>query len=358
MESVTTQLFQRYLELAPGQRLLTLGVAPELAVAWAAHLETWAIWDMLPEVQTAQSLAEQQRLQGWHALHAAELSALAGQRFDLCAVDTDHYPNRAALLRLLWQAANLLAPEGALSVAGPNDGGIQALEKRLRSAWGQVNVMAYKKGHRLLRIPHPPASGVAGATPPLLDEPLTGKQSITLRGQPFTLTLRPGVFAGGGLDPATALLAEVIEVGQAQRVLDLGCGAGILGMLAARLSPSSQITLVDASAAALATAQGNCRRNGLAGLQVLASDGVAAVREQRFDLVLCNPPFHQGHAQTNATALRFIREARDVLAPRGRLYLVANRFLRYEPAMQEAFGAVASLRENTRYKVLLAKRAN
>ncbi len=351
MESVTTRLLQKYLELAPGQRLLTLGVAPELAVEWAARLETWAIWDMLPEVQAARHLAEQQCLRGVLALHAADLSALAGQQFAVCAVATEQYPNRAALLHLLWQAAARLAPAGALYVAGPNDGGIQGLEKRLRAAWGQAEVLAYKKGHRLLRVARP-------ASLPPLDEYVTGEQAITLRGQTFTLTLRPGVFAGGGLDPATALLAEVIEVGQGQRVLDLGCGAGILGMLAARLAPSSQITLVDASAAALAAAQENCQRNGLERVQVLASDGVAAVREQRFDLVLCNPPFHQGHTQTNATALRFIREAHEVLAARGRLYLVANRFLRYEPAMQEAFGAVTTLREDARYKVLLAERAS
>src|SRR5690242_6931287 len=134
MASVTTQLFQRELEPAPGQRLLTMGIAPELAAAWAARIageggELWAIWDMLPEVQAAQSLAEQQRLHGMHALHAADLSAVAGQRFGVCAVDTDHYPNRAALLHLLWQAAGRLAPDGALYIAGPNDGGIQALEK-------------------------------------------------------------------------------------------------------------------------------------------------------------------------------------------------------------------------------------
>ncbi len=368
MESVTSQLLQTHVELAPGQRLLALGITPELAVAWAARVEglafvspasppvqdgetgaVWAIWDMFPAVQAAERLADSQRLQAFYPLHAADLSALAGQPFDLGAMDTAPYPHRAARLHLLWQAAERLAPSGALYIAGPNDGGIHALEKRLRAAWGQAEVVAYKKGHRLLRVPRP-------ATLPPLDEPLSGEQAITLRGQPFILTLRPGVFAGGGLDPATALLAEVLEVGQRQRVLDLGCGSGVLGMLAARLAPSSHVTLVEASAAALLTAQENCRRNGLEQLQVLASDGVAAVRAEQFDLVLCNPPFHQGHNQTSATALRFIREAREVLAPHGRLYLVANRFLPYEPAIQAAFGTVTRVREDARYKVLRAER--
>jgi 16S rRNA (guanine1207-N2)-methyltransferase len=375
MESVSTQLFQQHLELAPSQRLLTLGVAPELAAAWAARVEsggrsasdlagrgggstagfptgqggeTWAVWDMLPDVQTAERLAEQQRLQAFHPLHAGYLGALIQQRFDVCILDAEQYPNRSLLLRLLWQAA-VLTPAGMFSIAGANDGGIQSLEKRLRDSWGQVEVVAYKKGHRLLRVPRP-------LTLRPLAEPLPGEQAITLRGQTLTLSLQPGVFAEGGLDPATARLSEVMQVGKQQRILDLGCGSGVLGMLAARLSPASQVTLVDASALALDIAQENCQRNDLERVQALASDGVAAVRKQQFDLVLCNPPFHQGHTQTTATALRFICEAREVLAPRGRLYLVANRFLGYESEMYRAFGNVTRVREDTRYKVLVAER--
>jgi 16S rRNA (guanine1207-N2)-methyltransferase len=126
-------------------------------------------------------------------------------------------------------------------------------------------------------------------------------------------------------------------------------------MLAARLAPGSQVTLVDNSAVALATARENSRLNSLSNVHILASDGVAAVREQRFDLVLCNPPFHEHGAHSNATGLRFIREVSGILAPGGRFYLVANQFLRYEPAMRDAFGSVTTLVQDRKYKVLLAE---
>ncbi len=351
MDSPATRLLRTYTNVHAGQRLLALGIAPELAADWSAHAgQVWAVADDLTETQAAERLASEEHLSALHPLHAADLSGLPAQPFDACAVDILAYPNRAYLHSLLWQAAQRLEPAGAgtLWIAGPNDAGIQALEKRLRAAWGEVSVLAYKKGHRLLRVPRP-------AEPAPLEEAAPAERRLTLRGQKFTLALRPGVFAGGDLDPATRLLANEIEPLDSKTILDLGCGSGILGMLAARLAPQSEVYLVDSSAVALATAQENCRRSNLTNTRILASDGVAAVRDQRFDLVLCNPPFHRQHAHSSATALRFIREVSSILAPRGRFYLVANQFLRYEPAMRDAFGSVTTLAHDHRYKVLLAE---
>jgi 16S rRNA (guanine1207-N2)-methyltransferase len=86
----------------------------------------------------------------------------------------------------------------------------------------------------------------------------------------------------------------------------------------------------------------------------LASDGAQAVLQQRFDLVVTNPPFHAGGLQTTEIAQRFIREAAQVLKARGRFYLVANRFLKYEPALRAHFKKVEEVGGNTRYKVLRA----
>lgn len=87
----------------------------------------------------------------------------------------------------------------------------------------------------------------------------------------------------------------------------------------------------------------------------LPSDGVRAVLERRFDLVVTNPPFHQGGIQTSEIAAHFIRGAAQVLRPRGRFYLVANRFLKYEPVLQACFQQVEEVGSNSRYKVLLGR---
>ncbi|HEY7346933.1 MAG TPA: methyltransferase [Ktedonobacterales bacterium] len=354
MDSPSTRLLQTHTDVRSGQRLLTLGVAPELAADWAISArigggQVWAVADDLCETQATERLAREEHLSALHPLHSADLSELPAQPFDACAVDILGYPSRAYLHRLIYEAARRLEPggAGALWIAGANDAGIHALEKRLREVWGEVSVLAYKKGHRILHVPRP-----AELAP--LDEAAPEERRLTLRGEKFSLALRPGVFAGGDLDPATRLLANEMEVGDSKAILDLGCGSGILGMLAARLVPHSQVYLTDSSAVALAAAEENCRRSGLTNTRVLASDGVAAVSDQRFDLVLCNPPFHQQRSHSSITALRFIREVGGILAPRGRFYLVASQFLRYEPAMREAFGSVTTIANDRKYKVLLA----
>ena len=110
--------------------------------------------------------------------------------------------------------------------------------------------------------------------------------------------------------------------------------------------------MVDASLAAVDAAQRMIEQSGLTNAQVLPGDGARALLEQRFDLVVTNPPFHVGGIQTIAIAERFIREAAQVLRPRGRFYLVANRFLKYEPPMRECFKTVEEVAGNTRFKVL------
>ncbi|HEY1011182.1 MAG TPA: class I SAM-dependent methyltransferase, partial [Herpetosiphonaceae bacterium] len=163
-----------------------------------------------------------------------------------------------------------------------------------------------------------------------------------------------GVFAGGALDPATAMLLEALELAPDASALDLGCGAGIIGMVAARLAPRGAATLVDSNTLAVALAGRNLAANGIANARALASDGIAAVRGERFDAVLTNPPFHQGRVQSDAVARRFISEAREALAPGGALWMVANRFLRYEPALAEHFAAVREVAGDSRFKVLRA----
>jgi len=113
--------------------------------------------------------------------------------------------------------------------------------------------------------------------------------------------------------------------------------------------------MVDASLAAIAAAQRNIAESGLSNIRALPSDGAQAVLAERFDLVATNPPFHQGGIQTASVAERFIREAAQVLRRRGRFYLVANRFLKYEPALQASFQQVREVAGNGRYKVLRAE---
>lgn len=141
-----------------------------------------------------------------------------------------------------------------------------------------------------------------------------------LRGIVYTFLTDRGVFAHAGIDPGTRLLIESMRVDPSDQVLDLGCGYGPIGLVAARLAGQGHVVLVDVNERAVDLAAQNARRLGLRNVEVLQGDGTQPVADRSFDVVVTNPPIRAG----KATLRRLIREIRNVLRPGGRFYLVAR----------------------------------
>ena len=158
-------------------------------------------------------------------------------------------------------------------------------------------------------------------------------ESVELRGRAVRLVVDDRIFARGRLDPATRMLAEAFEIPPEAAVLDLGCGSGVLGILAALLEPSSHATLVDSDPLAVEASRRNAALNGASAVSVYLSDVLHELPGQTFDVVLMNPPFHRGRVRDTSISERFIAEASRALRPNGAIYLVCNRFLRYEPIL-------------------------
>lgn len=255
-----------------------------------------------------------------------------------CAIMNILYqPGNAWIHYSLALAAYALKPGGSLYVIGAKERGIVTIARRMQDRFGNVETLAIHKGSRIVRSQQPSI--------PLIEA------------IPSASDLLHAIFAQGKLDEGTRLLIESLDVHTDDDALDIGCGAGYLGLHIARLTSKGSVTMVDASLAAVAMAQRSVELSDLSGsrnIRVLPSDGAQAVSSQRFDLVVTNPPFHQGGIQTTEIAERFIHGAAQVLRPTGRFYLVANRFLKYEPIMRECFGMVEEVGGDRRYKVLRA----
>ncbi len=140
------------------------------------------------------------------------------------------------------------------------------------------------------------------------------------RGRALQFRTAAGVFARGGVDRGSRLLLETIEPLGAQRILDLGCGYGVLGIVMAARAPQARVTLIDVNPRAVALAKENATLNQIENADVRCGDGCAAVAGETFDLVLFNPPIRAGRD----VVLRLLREAHECLAPHGRLCLVAR----------------------------------
>ena len=123
-------------------------------------------------------------------------------------------------------------------------------------------------------------------------------------------------------------------------------------LVALDVAPGANPDDVEAEARALALA-----RDNLASARVpvgLHWHDVTRGLSQTYDVVISNPPFHQGRADEPALGLAFIAAAREALRPGGRLWLVANRHLPYEAALAKGFTQVRTVRDDAGFKVIEA----
>jgi 16S rRNA (guanine1207-N2)-methyltransferase len=265
------------------------------------------------------------------------------QDFDVVVLDVPR--GREWVRHLLTMTAKVLRPGGKLLLAGPNRGGIKGFIKDASEIVGPCNVVYARAGHRLAIATR---STMAGSPPPVVNHLIC---EATVRGWPIRFITQPGVFSHGELDAGTRALIETMTIQPGESVLDLGCGSGVVGMVAAQMG--GQVVCVDSSAAALDATRATLNLSGVKA-QVLASDCAFAVRDMRFDVVATNPPFHQGLGVGYELSQQFVRDAAHVLKDGGRLYVVANRFIRYECVMEGFFSEIKIAYEDNRFRVLEA----
>ena len=276
-------------------------------------------------------------------------SAVRDVAFDVVA---SHLPRGKVLAhQFIADAAAVLKPGGRFYLAGHKRAGIKPFVAYAQDVFGNGQVLAFKKGYRVAVCVKDEATAV-----PRTDYHHWREFSTEVEGQAYRFASKPGVFSWEGLDAGTRVLVETIKIRPRDTVLDLGCGSGIIGLIAAQRAHQGQVYLTDSSVVATEAAERTLALNGVTNAEVHLSDGVAAVRAVRFDVVVTNPPFHQERQTDYNVSHQFIRQAASVLRRRGRLYVVANRFIRYEQQMSEHFNEVNVVYEDNLYRVLLAVR--
>jgi 16S rRNA (guanine1207-N2)-methyltransferase len=325
-------------QLAASDHVLLLNSAADPFVPLAAqHISTGTITLAEDNIATVKALLTTSSANMRHVAFHDYILHYPAATIDVAAMNLLYQPSNAWMYYGLQVALYALRVGGRLYVAGAKDRGILTVAKRMQEYFGNVETLTISKGQRVL-CSHKATDAAPASTLPVA---LTDGASLQ-------------IFADSKLDEGTRLLLDALDVHITDEALDIGSGAGFVGLHIARLASRGRVTMVDVSLAAVAATQQAVAQSGLMNVRVLPSDGAQAVISERFDLVVTNPPFHQGGIQTTAIAERFIREAAQVLRPQGRFYLVANRFLKYEPTMRACFKNVEEVGGNTRYKVLRA----
>ncbi|WP_137701343.1 class I SAM-dependent methyltransferase [Marimonas lutisalis] len=162
-----------------------------------------------------------------------------------------------------------------------------------------------------------------------------------------------GVFSADGIDPASALLAGALPARLGAHVADLGAGWGYLARRILTHEGVETLDLVEADHAAL-----DCARRNVADARARFhwADATRWMPDAPVDAVVMNPPFHEGRKGVPELGQQFIAAAARMLAPGGRLWMVANRHLPYEKALHAHFREVEEIGGDTRFKLFRAAR--
>ena len=171
----------------------------------------------------------------------------------------------------------------------------------------------------------------------------------------YRIVNHASLFSRDRLDRGTRLLIENMPVADRyRRIVDLGCGNGVLGIIAASLNPGASLLFCDESYMAMASA----RENFVAAfartrdVEFRVGDCLQGVAGASQDLVLVNPPFHQQHSIGDAVAWQMFRDARRVLVENGELRVVGNRHLGYHAKLKKLFGNCKTIASDSKFVIL------
>ena len=179
-----------------------------------------------------------------------------------------------------------------------------------------------------------------------------------LRGKRLEFISSSGVFSKSGIDKGTKLLAENMLISNEDFVLDLGCGIGILGIVAGASFPRAKIIMTEINSRAVKLAKKNLELNRIANAEIREGNLFEPVKEflEKFDVIVVNPPFKAG----NKLCFEIIEKSKDFLKEKGTLQLVAmhNKGGKtFSGKMHETFGNVEEIAKGSGYRVYISSKS-
>ena len=174
---------------------------------------------------------------------------------------------------------------------------------------------------------------------------------VEIKGVALSLETAAGLFSPRQADRGTLAMLSQADLAPGAKVLDLGCGCGLVGLLAAKLCGEENVVMCDIDPLAEDVARKNALRNGVGGVKIVLSDGFRALDDAGFDLILSNPPYQSDFS----VAKGFIEKGFNRLKLGGRMMMVTKRRQWYRNKLAAVFGGV-KVREVDGYFVFEAQR--
>jgi 23S rRNA (guanine1835-N2)-methyltransferase len=322
-------------------------------------LSHWPLASVVESIGARRSMARNAAASG-RPLDAVSIATsiedLSG-RFDLIVW---HIPRETVIIEhVAAQLGRLCHADAVVLTAGMDRQVPPRTTEILRSA-GDVTVQRGQRKAHVVEIRSIP-------TAPDDPSPVHRFRREVFDGHEYVIETAPGVFGAQKTDLGTRLLIPFASTpvdGEMGLLVDLGCGSGILGLVASRSFPHAEIWLLDDDWPSVRSAANNITAN----VGAPAAGTVQARHSNVFedvpdlhdiDVILCNPPFHHDGATDDEVAWRMLRDSHDRLRRGGELRMVGNRHLAYHAKLHRIFGAanVRTLAEHPKFVVLAAVRS-
>ncbi|MEZ8928598.1 MULTISPECIES: 16S rRNA (guanine(1207)-N(2))-methyltransferase RsmC [unclassified Vibrio] len=333
-----SQIAQRQLAYFEGKHVLVAGEAEDLfPVELAKHCESVTVF--------TSNYSYYRQLEGCSTIqrfYGAEFTEET--KADLVML---YWPKAKAeaefLLAMLFAK---LGKDTEIVVVGENRSGVKSIEKMF-TPYGKV--VKYDSARRCSFY-----WGQCFEQPPAFNlQEWFKTYTVNIGEQSLTVKSLPGVFSHGQFDVGSQLLLDTLPKLKG-KVLDFGCGAGVLGAVMTSRHPDIELEMCDISAFAVASSQATLEANGLTG-NVFASD-VYSDTSKDYQFIISNPPFHSGLDTSYSATETLLAQAPNHMKRSGEMIIVANSFLKYIPIIEQAFGKCATLNKTTKFAIYHASK--
>jgi len=264
------------------------------------------------------------------------------EEFDFSVVFHEDFLGTEKTIKLLEIAGEKTQKKGKIYFIGKTSRGAKKTAEEMNQIFGNAKTVSVKGGLRLI---------VSEKTKKIIPKKESEKVfDFSFRNNFYSFNSSSGVFSKNKIDDGTKFLLENLEKIKEKKVLDFGCGIGVIGIILAKENPLTKVLMIDSDLTSVELTKKNAGLNKVNNVKVLVSDGFQNIKE-KFDLIASNPPTHEKREFLE----KFVLDSKKFLEKNGRIVLVLNKAVFLEKELKEVFGNCEILAEGKEHKVLEAK---
>ena len=356
----STRILIDKINVSPGDRILDYGCgygAVGIALADSAPgVDVCMVDSDIRAVRWAQENVRANGIRNAHIVLDHTLDRYSDGDFNIIALNPPIEEGTEAIFEMIDRARPKLRNGGSFYLVAKVRKGAKSYMRKLSETIGPSKVISKGGGYWLMRAERSPVRSPAAIDLSVYEHTVETR----LRNRKYTFCTRAGIFSRKEMDDGTRLLIESVDIRPMNSVIDVGCGYGPIGIAAAHMASVGRVVMVDTNARAVECANRNieahhlhhARKNGKPRVEAVVSDRFDAVKGERFDRVVSNPPFHSGID----VLYPLVDQAYAHLRFHGKMFLVLMRYVGIKRHIEKIFGNCTVVAQEDKYTVLMAER--